>query len=31
MCSLSQGVLQVVVKGGDENGGVSEEKEDEQL
>jgi len=29
MCLLSQGVLQVVVKGGDENGGVGEEKEDE--
>jgi hypothetical protein len=28
---LFQGVLQVVVKGGDEDGGVGEEKEDEQL
>jgi hypothetical protein len=31
MCLLFQGVLQVVVKGGDEDGGVGEEKEDEQL
>ncbi len=31
MCLLSQGVLQVVVKWGDENGGVGEEKEDEQF
>jgi len=26
MCLLSQGVLQVVVKGGDEDGGVGEKK-----
>jgi hypothetical protein len=29
MCLLSQGVLQVVVKRSDEDGGVGEEKEDE--
>jgi hypothetical protein len=31
MCLLSQGFLQVVVKGGNEDGGIGEEKEDEQF
>jgi hypothetical protein len=31
MCLLSQAVLQVIVKRSDENGGVGEEKKDEQF
>jgi hypothetical protein len=31
MCLLSQGVLQLVVKGGDEDDGVGQKKKDEQF